>query len=290
MKPKKPGPFILGYLTLSLMFVACLVTGGLLVSTDNLLPFKYQSYQVHIGIPLLVLALVFIVASVKFLIWGKKRMATNLDIVFGHLGLNGDAFRLEGRHYSGNFHGRRLDIYCKPVKNRRYFGEVKTIKYIGHTLDIYAEGKFHTRSSIGIVREGEGVQGKIRSQMVKYLSSKFIEKFGGEILELEDERFDDFKIYALDPDWMRGFLGDGDVQESLPLLLGVEINCVRQHVHVIPAALHLTTMTHIRYLTPKNITGIVGNLLKIAAAAESLPAATITSEETDVERKTRTGS
>jgi len=289
MKPKKPGPYILIYLLLVFLFLCFAVPGGLILSTDSFLPFKYERYRSFIGISSMALALVFLALSVKFLLWGMRRMATNLDILFENLGLSAEKHAREGRHFFGNIKGRRVDIYCKPVKNRRYFGSVKTVKYIGHALDIYGEGDFNTRSSIGIVREGEGVQGKIRSYMVKYLTEKFIDKFGGQILKMDDSRYQDLEIYALDPVWNRAFLNHEEISGALLELLGENIPCVRQHVHITPKAVHFTTLTTIRSLKRDHVQRIVDRVLKIAAAAESIPEATVTSEETESERIGRRG-
>jgi len=284
MKPKKPGPYILVYLLLVLLFIGFFVPAGLILTTDGILPFKYQRYQYHIGITSMVLALIFLVISIKFMIWGMRRMATNLDILFQDLGLSAEKYAADGRHFFGDMEGRRIDIYCKPVKNRRYFGDVKTVKYIGHALDIYVEGDVNTRSSIGLVREGEGIHGKIRAYMIKYLTEKFIDKFGGQLIKMNDPRYQDLEIYALDQVWTQAFLENEDVSGALLKLLGEDIRCIRQHVHVTPKAVHFTTLTNIRYLKPDIINLIVGNVTQIATTAESLKKATITSEATDQER------
>lgn len=287
MKPKKPGRYIFIYLMLVLLFLAFFVPGGLILSTDNILPFKYARYQYHIGISCIVLALIFLVISVKFMIWGMRQMAANLDILFGGLGLSAEKYAADGRHYFGNMDGRRVDIYCKPVKNRRYFGDVKTVRYIGHALDIYVEGNFKTRSSIGLVREGEGVQGKIRSYMIKYLTEKFIDKFGGQIIRMSDPTYQDLEVYALDPNWTQDFLNYDKISGSLLKLLGEDIRCIRQHVNITPGAVHFTTLTNIRSLNSNHVRLIVENVLKIAANGETLKMATVTSEETEDERKKR---
>ena len=116
MRPKKPGPYILVFLLLVFLFIASFVPGGLILSMDNFLPFKYQHYQYHIGISCIVLSLIFLVCSAKFMIWGMRRMATNLDILFNNLNLSTENYSSDGRHYFGDIDGRRIDIYCKPVK------------------------------------------------------------------------------------------------------------------------------------------------------------------------------
>ena len=289
MKQKKPGPYVLIYLLLVLLFLGFFVPGGIILSTDNVLPFKYEPHKNVIAISCLILGFAFLILSVKFLLWGMRRMATNLDILFKNLGLAGEHHAKDGRHYFGDIDGRRVDIYCKPVKNRRYFGDVKTIRYIGHAMDIYVQGNFHTRSSIGIVREGEGVQGKIRSYMIKYLTEKFIDKFGGQIIKMHDPRYQDLDIYALDPNWTQEFFNNDQISVPLMELLGKDIKCVRQHVNITPKAVHFTVLTNIRSLKSDTIDHIVDNLTKIAAAAESLRKADVTSEETDAERNLRIG-
>jgi hypothetical protein len=289
MKPKKPGLLILGYLALALTAVACMVAGVLIVSTDGFLSYEYAPHRNLIGISLLVLAMVFLVAQVKFMLWGMQWMASNLDTLFVPLGLQAEKHSLNGRHYFGKIRSRRIDIYCKPVNNRRYHGDVKTVKYIGHTFNIYCAGQFNTRGSIGRIRDGDGIQDKIRLKMVKYISKKLIEKFGGEIIKINDNRYEDFDIYALDPEWMLGFLNNEDVGNALATLLSDEIKCARQHVHVIPEAIHLTTMTNVGYLRPEIMKRAVECVLDISTTAESLPAAAITSEGTEAERKARMG-
>jgi len=289
MKQKSPGPFVVVYLLLVLLFLGFFVPGGLILSTENLLPFKYEPYKYSIGISCIILGLITLIISVKFLLWGMRRMASNLDILFVNLGLRGENYAKDGRHYFGHIEGRRIDIYCKPVRNRRYFGDVKTVRYVGHALDIYVEGNFHTRSSIGLVREGEGVHGKIRSHMIKYLTAKFIDKFGGEIFNMDDPNYRDLAIYALDRNWTQGFLNNDDISVSLMSLLGEDIKCIRQHVHITPKAVHFTTLTNIRRLKSINIDTIVDNVLRISAAGESLAKAVGTSEETEAERVVRMG-
>ena len=277
------------FLLLVLLFLGFFVPGGLILSTDNILPFKYEPHKYLIGISSIILALITLVIAVKFLLWGIRRMASNLDILFVNLGLREEHHAKDGRHYFGDIEGRRIDIYCKPVKNRRYFGDVKTVRYVGHALDIYVEGNFHTRGSIGLVREGEGIHGKIRAYMIKYLTAKFIDKFGGEIFKMDDPKFQDLEIYALDRNWTQGFLKNEEVSGSLMLLLGEDIKCIRQHVHITPKAVHFTTLTNIRYLKASNIETIVDNVLRIAAAGESLAKAGLTSEETEAEKIVRMG-
>ena len=102
MKPKSPGPYILVFLLLVLLFLSFFVPAGLILSMDNFLPFKYERYQYQIGISSLILSLVFLTAAVKFLLWGMRRMATNLDILFGNLGLSAEYYVKDGRHYFGN--------------------------------------------------------------------------------------------------------------------------------------------------------------------------------------------
>ena len=289
MKPKSPGPYILVFLLLVLLFLSFFVPAGLILSMDNFLPFKYERYQYQIGISSLILSLVFLTAAVKFLLWGMRNMATNLDILFGNLGLSAEHHVKDGRHYFGNLDGRRVDIFCKPVKHRRYFGDVKTVKYIGHALEIYGEGNFNTRSSIGIVREGEGVQGKINTLMATYFSEKFIDKFGGQILRMDDPMYQDLAIYALDQVWTQGFLNNEEIRSALLELLGKDIQCVSQHVHITPKAVHFKTLTSIRSLKKEHIRLMVDKVLKIAAAGESLPRASATSEETEAERMRRLG-
>ena len=289
MKQKKPLPFILGYLSIVLAVVASIVVGGLTLSTDHFLPFKYDPYKIPIGISLLLLAVILLAAQVKFMIWGMQQMAANLDVLFGHLGLEAIPHRLNGRHYSGRRRGRRIDIYCRPVKQRHYTGDVKTIRYVGHALDIYVAGNFKTRGSIGRIRDAVGVQDKIRTEMVRHITKKLMEKYGGDILAIDDRRYADFQIYALDPDWMRKFLDDTQVSDSLSVLLSDAVKCSRQHVHIIPAAVHLTTMTSIAYLQPDIAERIVHRVVDLANAAESLPPASVVSEETEAERKSRLG-
>ena len=187
MKQKSPGPYVVVFLLLVLLFLGFFVPGGLILSTENFLPFKYEPHKYAIGISCIILGLITLIISVKFLIWGMRRMASNLDILFVNLSLKGENHAKDGRHYFGDMEGRRVDIYCKPVRNRRYFGDVKTVRYVGHALDIYVEGNFHTRSSIGLVREGEGIHEKIRVYMIKYLTAKFIDNFGGEIFKMDDQ-------------------------------------------------------------------------------------------------------
>ena len=218
-----------------------------------------------------------------------RRMASNIDILFVKLTLGGENHAKDGRHYFGDIDGRRIDIYCKPVRNRRYFGDVKTVRYVGHALDIYVEGNFHTRSSIGLVREGEGIHEKIRVYMIKYLTAKFIDNFGGEIFKMDDPRFQELEIYAMDRNWTQGFLKNEEVSGSLMFLLGEDIKCIRQHVHITPKAVHFTTLTNIRYVKASDIKTIVDNVLRISTAGESLAKPAVTSEETEAERGVRIG-
>jgi len=289
MKQKSPGPYVVVYLLLVLLFLTFLVPGGLILSTENFLPFKYEPHKYSIGISCIILGLITLIISVKFLLWGMRRMASNLDILFVNLGLKGENYAKDGRHYFGDIEGRRIDIYCKPVRNRRYFGDVKTVRYVGHALDIYAEGNFCTRSSIGLVRGGEGVHGKIRAYMVKYLTEKFIDKFGGEIFKMDDPKYQDLDIYALDRNWTQELLKDDIMSGSLMLLLGEDIKCIRQHVHITPKAVHFTTLTNIRYLKASDIENIVDNVLRISVVGESLVKAAVISEETEAERGVRIG-
>jgi len=289
MKQKSPGPYVVVYLLLVLLFLAFFVPGGLILSTDNFLPFKYEPHKYPIGISCIILGLITLFISVKFLIWGMRRMASNLDILFVKLNLRGENHAKDGRHYFGDIKGRGVDIYCKPVRNRRYFGDVKTVRYVGHALDIYVAENFHTRSSIGLVREGEGVHEKIRAYMIKYLTAKFIDKFGGEILKMDDPRFQELEIYALDRNWTQDFLKNERISDSLMFLLGEDIKCIRQHVHITPKAVHFTTLTNIRYLKSSDIERIVDNVLRISSAGESLAKPVLTSKETEAERVVRMG-
>jgi hypothetical protein len=289
MKQKSPGPYVVVFLLLVLLFLGFFVPGGLILSTENFLPFKYEPHKYAIGISCIILGLITLIISVKFLIWGMRRMASNLDILFVNLTLKGENHAKDGRHYFGDMEGRRVDIYCKPVRNRRYFGDVKTVRYVGHALDIYVEGSFHTRSSIGLVREGEGIHEKIRVYMIKYLTAKFIDNFGGEIFKMDDPRFQELEIYAMDRNWTQGFLKNEEVSGSLVFLLGEDIKCIRQHVHITPKAVHFTTLTNIRYLKASDIKTIVDNVLRISTAGESLAKAAVTSEETETERGVRVG-
>jgi len=289
MKQKNPGPYVVVFLLLVLLFLGFFVPGGLILSTENFLPFKYEPHKYAIGISCIILGLITLIISVKFMIWGMRRMASNLDILFVKLSLKGENYAKDGRHYSGDIEGRRIDIYCKPVRNRRYFGDVKTVRYVGHALDIYVEGNFHTRSSIGLVREGEGIHGKIRAYMIKYLTAKFIDKFGGEILKMDDPKFQELEIYALDRNWTQEFLKNEEISGSLKFLLGEDIKCIRQHVHITPKAVHFTTLTNIRYLKAGDIETIVDDVLSISTAGESLAKAAVTSEETEAERVARMG-
>jgi hypothetical protein len=289
MKQKSPGPYVVVFLLLVLLFLGFFVPGGLILSTENFLPFKYEPHKYAIGISCIILGLITLIISIKFLIWGMRRMASNLDILFVKLSLGGENHAKDGRHYFGDIEGRKVDIYCKPVRNRRYFGDVKTVRYVGHALDIYVEGNFHTRSSIGLVREGEGIHEKIRVYMIKYLTAKFIDNFGGEIFKMDDPRFQELEIYAMDRNWTQGFLKNEEVSGSLMFLLGEDIKCIRQHVHITPKAVHFTTLTNIRYLKASDIETIVDNVLRISAAGESFAKAAITSEETEAERGVRVG-
>lgn len=288
-KARKPGPYIAGFLLLVLVFLALFVTGGLILSTDGLLSYKYAPYRTAIGLILLTAGLGVLAGAVVFMIRGMRKMADNLDLIFGHLGLESEGFRRDGKHYFGNIEGRRVDIYCHPITNRRYFGDVKIVKNIGHTLDIYCSARSATRGSVGVVREGEDLQGKIRSNMIRFFSTMLIEKYGGEIVKIEDDRFADYAIYALDPDWMRSFLDDPGIYEPLQPLLGEEIKCIRQHVHVIPAAIHFTAFTGLVYLRPEKVSLLVESLGRIAGRTEELPPAKVIAEETEEERKRRLG-
>jgi len=117
--------------------------------------------------------------------------------------------------------------------------------------------------------------------MIKYLTEKFIDKFGGQIIKMDDPTYQDFEIYALDPVWTRKFLNtNSETSVALLRLLAQDIRCVRQHVHITPKAVHFTALTNLRSLTSDHVRLIVDNVLKIAAAGECIAETPVTSEET----------
>jgi hypothetical protein len=283
MKQKKSGIYVLIYLMLVLIFIALMVPGGIILTTDNVLPFRYQGDKNLIGTSLLILSFVALFASVKFLLWGMRNMAKNLDILFQNLGLTGEHYSNDGRHYLGVFKDRRIDIYCKPVKRRQYFGDIKTIRYVGHTMDVYVQCNLQTRSSIGMIRKGEENYDKIRSYMVKYLKEKFIKQFGGQIIKMDEPKYQGFDIYALDPNWTRRFIDNQQIFDLISGLFKDDIKCIRQHINVTPDSLHFTTLTNIRYLKPNIIDLIVDSLTRIAKEGELLQKHGSSSEEPHIE-------
>ncbi|MCK5683758.1 hypothetical protein KAJ27_06540 [bacterium] len=265
MKPKKPGFYIMMYLLLVLIFLCLFVSGGLVISMDRLLSYKYAPHKLKIGISLMIMGFAVLIGSVKFMLWGMREMAGNLDGFFKNLGLKSESYAADGRHYHGEIDQRKVDIYCKPVKNRQYFGDVRTINYIGHSLDIHISGDFKTRSSIGKIPANDNTSGKLKTFLRKYLKEKYVEKYGGEIFEYQD-----YDIYALDPDWILKLIKDNKIFDLLVKIFDEETKCIRQHINVTPDSIHFSALTNLRYIKAEIIDFLVCSITQIAKNGENL--------------------
>lgn len=271
MKQIRPGPYIAGFMILLLIFVILFASGGIIISTENVLGYKYESSRSVIGGALIAAAIVTLGIMVKFLIWAQQLMATNLDVLFARPGLVAAPHRTSGRHYSGLIDNRKVDIYCRPVKKRHHYGAARAMTYIGHELEIEVAANLSIRTSARRKETDSPGHGSMRGRIADAYLKALIEKYGGEIINTDASDYSDLSIHSVSPTWTQSFLANPQVKQSLSFLLKENVNFLRQFISLEPGKVVFKTSFDIRRTKSTDIDRFIENILIIAIQAESIP-------------------
>ena len=193
----------------------------------------------------------FAVAAAVF-IGAIKRRASKLDSVFVPLGLEGAAYLSFFRQYHGAAYGRQADVYLRR----------------GPVLDIDVATTLRTRL---------GVTGPQAD------TSFFAGLAGRRPLALADPELAALSVFALDETWARALLADPSATGALRRLTALGSTVfTRQHVLLRPGALTLQLSGNRRLfgldITAEQARLWVDDLVRVALAAEALPAPQLTEE------------
>lgn len=268
MKPIRPGPYIAGFMALLLIFVILFASGVIIISTDNVLGFKYELNRAMIGGLLIAAGIIALIIMVKFFIWALRRMATSLDLLFPCSDLVAAPHKISGRHYSGLIDNRKVDIYCRPVKKRHHYGAARALTYVGHELEIEVAANLSIRTSARRKETGHGVQSSMRGWLADASLKALIEKHGGEIINTDASDYRELAIHTVDSAWTQSFLALPRVKQSLSFLLQENEKCLRQFIRLEPGKVVFATSLDIRRTKSTDIDKFIENTLIIAIEAE----------------------
>lgn len=195
--------------------------------------------------------------------WVLQRRKRRLDAGFTPLGLEGERYLLTGRRYQGTVEGRQVDV--------RF--------YRGPMLELHVSTPLQTR--FGVAKEGSTTLSLARL-------------FGREPLDLDHSEIRGLHVFALDEDWARSLLANPEARMVVRRLLQAGQSwALIQQVVLGPGAfrLRLYRNKHLfKYeITSEETRRWLDDLLILARAAESLPAPTVTAEESSAERLVRSG-
>jgi hypothetical protein len=195
--------------------------------------------------------------------WVLQRRKRRLDAAFTPLGLEGERYLLTGRRYQGTVEGRRVDV--------RF--------YRGPMLELHVSTPLQTR--FGVAEKGSTTLPLARL-------------FGREPVDLDYPELRGLHVFALDEDWARSLLANPEARMVVRRLLQAGQSwALIQQVVLGPGAfrLRLYRNKHLfKYeITSEETRRWFDDLLVLARAAESLPAPTVTAEESSAERLVRSG-
>jgi hypothetical protein len=177
--------------------------------------------------------------------WSLLSRKRQLDAAFAPLGLRGQMYLLNGRHYQGVVQGRPVDAWF----------------YRGPALDFYVGAAVHTRLSITASADAldAAVAGALQRQPLK----------------LTDPALHQLRVFAADAGWTQALLAVPEVAVAVRRLVTSEPEGgafeVRQ-LHVQPGAVYVRLYrTRVSQLAAAPAAAWLADLLTLAQAAESLP-------------------
>jgi hypothetical protein len=185
---------LIGCLTIliGLPLMACclfLIITVLLPTIDNLYTAGDQNISTIfiIGIGLIVIFGMLSVPLVAFLIITRRR-TTILDAIFKPLGLQGQMYMLNGRHYWGNIAGREVDFYI----------------YRGPTLEIRLSA--HTQTRVQIMPRNS-------------LPANIAGMLDKNPIQTQDPALAGYSIYPSDERWAQTLLAEPDAIKAIQDLM-----------------------------------------------------------------------
>ena len=171
----------------------------------------------------------------------------------------GGLSNLSGANYIWEKDGRTIKVHCSRRSRARYIGEIRTYKYVGHSLSFSMTTPVKTRLSV--------ITGGGFSKAIMSLASNW-----NKHVQLTDlTRIDHLDTWVIDEQWARDYFADTAVNNALNTLIPPDNNYRSARFGFTPNKGDFLVQLNVREITPERIAGFFHALNTLMDAAEANP-------------------
>ncbi|MEM7331256.1 MAG: hypothetical protein AAF490_04120 [Chloroflexota bacterium] len=174
----------------------------------------------------------------------------------GDLGAVGN---VAGANYIWEQNGRTIKVHCSRRSRTLYIGEIRTFRYVGHSLSFTVTTPVKTRLSV------------LTTGGFSKLLMKFASRWNKHVELTDLLSASHLQTWAIDESWTQDFLSNTAVKSGINALIPEENIYRSARIGFSPHSFNFLAQMNIREITPERVAGFFDAINAILDAAEANP-------------------